>query len=234
MEIFKYRDFTDSAQEKIYTALTDICNEKTYIRSNTISEQAINLFLNNVIFVIAKDSKADYIRPLIKASVRLQPPDSSLERIFNEIRDKQASLKNNEQINAVTINYPDEVGKYGRVLKRKEIELMVIERVINGNPFDKGCPTGFRSFLDKQPPGMDEDIIEDCQQDLALQMFDKNNSQAFWNLWDAIVTTIRANPEKDVYYIYRLLSPAVLMDCKQMHPLDFEYFIAFVKERMGK
>lgn len=93
-------------------------SRKNGIDDNLLSEDNINDFLSKVHFVIFRENREDYIKPLVRTSAPIMPDSKKLKRIFTEIRDKQSALKNRAGIAGKRITHPDRVIDLGRVVKR--------------------------------------------------------------------------------------------------------------------
>lgn len=231
---FSYADMKDESKVKLRAALIDACKSKTYIADEDITDKNIDAFLEDVRIVIAKAEKADYIKPLIRTSKPLGTTDRDLRAIFSEIRKKQLGIKSSSKVEGVEIGYPYEAYNYGRVINTSDIELLVLSRVINKNPIEAGVPTPFVSIYENYEEDIADDMLNNCQLALARQMFTKREAAAFWNLLGDVVTTIRNMPNAGVDEIYRNLSHETLMACGELDALAHQYFIAIVKEGLGK
>ena len=75
------------------SGLKDECKKKTYILDEDITDDKIDKFLSEVYFVIDDQSKADYVKKIIKINPSIIPEEDTLVAIFNEIRDVQAGKK---------------------------------------------------------------------------------------------------------------------------------------------
>ena len=84
-----------------------------------------------------------YIKPLVRTSAPIMPDSKKLKRIFTEIRDKQSALKNRAGIAGKRITHPDRVIDLGRVVKRRDIELLVIQRILNRDFLRDDTPKSF-------------------------------------------------------------------------------------------
>lgn len=231
---FSYADMKDESKVKLRAALIDACKSKTYIADEDITDKNIDAFLEDVRIVIAKAEKADYVKPLIRTSKPLGTTDRDLRAIFSEIRKKQLGIKSSSKVEGVEVSYPYEAYNYGRVINTSDIELLVLSRVINKNPIEAGVPTPFVSIYEKYEEDIADDMLNNCQLALARQMFTKREAAAFWNLLGDVVTTIRNMPNAGVDEIYRNLSHETLMACGELDALAHQYFIAIVKEGLGK
>lgn len=150
--VFGIENITDKSKKSIIKGLVEESKLKTYIPNDILNEEIIGQFLDEVTFVVDTKTKADYIKEIISNHPQIIPDEEDLVAIFNEIRDKQASKKNIMSVENVVVNSPDEALNYYRHLTNDEIRLMVISRIINRNPLDKGIPLSFYPVLVNCPP----------------------------------------------------------------------------------
>ena len=148
--VFQTSNIQEKAIKSMLGGLKDECLEKKYIDNDSVSEQQIKDFLNEVWFVVDDKEPKDYIKEIIKNHPKIIPKDSELIAIFNEIRNKQ-SEKKNSLVEGIVINHIDEVLDYGRHLTNDEIKLLVLHRIINNDPLSKGIPTPFIDVCSKYP-----------------------------------------------------------------------------------
>lgn len=231
---FRFEDMKSDARVKVRDGLLESCSEKSYIESELVSDELIDEFLDRVKFVLAKPSCLDYIRPLIRTSAAIMPDDRALQKIFNEIRDTQSSFKNRPSIANRAISAPNQVWDCSRVLGRRQIELLIIERVINRNPMKDPVPTSSLEYLGNQVPEYEEVLIEDCRNCITSQYFDKNNKEVFWRLLDAIVIEFDNDPIASIDDIYNRIDPMVRNDCGHLNRPALLYFIANVKDGLKR
>ena len=227
---FKFADMKEAAQKDVRASLIKACKGKTYIDDSNVTDVSIDKFLSCVSFVVSKPDREDYIRPLIKNNVTLSVSDEDMRAIFNEIRKKQTGIKTNSKVEGLELTYPDQVFHYNRVIRRSDIVLLVISRIINTNPLEQGIPKPFVSIYNGIAEDERDEIIEKCQADLAKQMCNVNELVPFWNLLASVVPAIRQNSSADVETIYRSIDSKVLEECSGFEDaLSYQYFIAIVK-----
>lgn len=234
---FCFEDMKDRAQESVRAHLIETCKKRhSGLFAGQTNEGTVTAFLNSVRFVIVEKNSANYIRLIAQKSSQLLPNERELNRIFAEIRDTQSSLKNRPGIAGKTINRPDAVMDYGRILKARDIKLLVIERLLNREFFRGDVPKAFNNYLLKTlPPEEDEhDIIEDCRLELSEQYLDKNNSDAFWTLLDTVVLLFQNNANADILDVFDKIPSDVLRECSHMNKRTHLFFIAIVKEGLKK
>ena len=87
------------------------------------------------------------LKAIIKNHPKIIPEEQMLNAIFNEIRDKQSSKKNIRNVEGVVIETADQALYYYRHLTSGEIKLLVLQRILNRDPLEKGIPTSFIPIL---------------------------------------------------------------------------------------
>ena len=232
---FGYHDMTPKAQKSVREHLISASKERhdrKFVQYAT--EENIDDFLCRVRFVVSKPDPTEYIRTLAQTSSVLLPGDRELRSIFGQIRDKQSALKNRDAIVGKSINRPDEVTNYGRVIKWREIKLLIIERLLDRRFYKDDAPAEFMSYLDTLPPEESvKDVAEDCRNEMLTQYFDKNDRDAFWKLFDEIVTVVEAGPEASIADVYGSIDVKTLKACRHMDPRSKLYFIATIKDGLS-
>lgn len=66
-----------------------------------------------------------------------------------------------------------------------------------------------------------------------MQYFDKSDSDAFWRLFDEIVTVVEAGPDASIIDVYRSIDVKTLKACRHMEPRSKLYFIATIKDGLS-
>lgn len=197
---------------------------------NTKYSKDVDEFLPKVIFVFDHYGKSDYIKSIIEFKNLNRLDESFLVRIFDEIRAQQASKKIKcvfgEEVSSI-----QEAEKFGKNISRKDIELLVINRVIGNDLFSsKGIPLYFVSEL----AGMDEediaDLIQDCQAQISRTLFNKHNKKAFWLLLEEIIVSIEKNRRRKIRDILTSLNKNTTSQLFTMNQSAILYLIALIKE----
>lgn len=232
---FGYHDMKLKAQASVRDHLISEVKEghKGQFASYATDEN-IDDFLSKVRIVVSKADPAEYIRALARTSSALMPSDRELKSIFAQIRDKQSALKNRGAIVGKSINRPDEVTNYGRIIKWREIKLLIIERLLDRRFYKDDAPAEFMSYLDTLPPEENlKDVAEDCRNEMLTQYFDKNDRDAFWKLFDEIVAVVEASPGASIADVYGSIDVKTLKACRHMEPRSKLYFIATIKDGLS-
>lgn len=228
--IFKVNNIKPKALEKVKEGLIEECRTKTYINNADIIPETIGSFLEKVVFVIDDKQPSEYVKSIIKNHLSLIPDSDALTAIFNEIRKIQSDKKNGESVEGRSIVSTDQSLNYYRHLTSGEIKMLVIARIINRNPFDKGCPIPFIDIYNSFPAEKRNEALEDCKLTMSRALFNKNCTEGFWRLFDAIYNIIIDSPQKNVEEIFSFLSRDVKRGCPDFDVLSLKYFIATVKE----
>ncbi|HHA4378899.1 TPA: hypothetical protein ACOBUB_002153 [Enterococcus faecium] len=228
--IFDISNVQEKALKKMKEGLIDECNEKTYIFESDINSEKIDDFLKAVLFVVDDKEPYEYVKAIIDSQVSIIPNNVELTGIFNEIRDTQSAKKNGKNIEGISISSIDESLNYLRHLTSSEIKTFVVGRIINRNPFAKGCPVPFIDIYQKFPEEKREEALENCKLDMSRALFDRTNYDGFWKLFSEVCNKLVMYPKKDINEIFSILDPESKKGCPHFDVLSLKYFIATVKE----
>lgn len=228
--IFDIENVVPKSLVKIREGLVEECKEKTYIDDSTITDSEIDLFLEKVLFVVDDKEPSEYVRSIVQIHPGIMPNEETLNAIFNEIRNEQSAKKNINSIENLTIEASDEALNYCRHLTSSEIKLLVLHRIINRNPFDKGIPESFLPIYLCFPEEKRKSKLEDCQLALARALFNKNCADDFWMLFDNVYKAIVAAPSDGVETIFRRLDQGVIEKSLDFDVLSLKFFIANIKD----
>ena len=203
--------------------------EKISILSQTIL-QNIKLFFNELIFVVAEPEKENYVKGIIDFKNKSLKSKEFFVSVFNDIRDMQTVLKT-DCINGVTITDSVDVLKYKKIIKRSDIEILIINRLIGVDVFNyRGIPLTFVKEVKLLDDEDIKDIMQHCKTSISRTMFNKNNKKHFWRLLELVVQTIKSNPNESPRKIYEIIP---IVSIKKVHTLDeisTIYFIALIME----
>ena len=227
---FGIENVKEDAVGKIIDGLKEEAANKEYIDDKKITDDNIKEFLKKVRFVVDDRKSSEYVKAIIKDYPRLIQDEKVLEAIFNEIRDKQSSKKNVQIAEGIVIETQDEALNYYRHLTASEIRLLTLQRIINKNPIEQGVPRAFMPIYRKCPPEREQDLIQDCQTDLARALFNKNSVESFWALLEEIYTIILKDSSLDVEAIYKKIDRRIRNNANDFDTLSLKYFIAQIKD----
>lgn len=236
LPVFGIENVRTEAIKRLKEGLVEEGHAKTYINDDFLTDENVCRFLNLVLFVIDDKEPRDYIKEIIKRHPKIIPEDAVLDAIFNEIRDKQASKKNIGNVEGVVIETMEEAINYCRHLTSNEIRLMVLHRIINKNPLDRGLPISFVDIYNNWPPERRQEMLEECQAALCRALFNKNASDGFWSLFENVYRLIIEHPNETVDRIFQRLRKSY--NCGSLCPdfdiISLKYFVAIVKDGVEK
>lgn len=242
LEEFGFHHLTQRAQQSVQKRLVEEYNKRLKRNKQLYGEDAfadaeltedvLNEFLDTVRVVIAKKDTADYIRPLIRTKTKVVPDDAELRHIFTQVRDMQSKFKNRKAINGKSIKVPREILDSNRILYRRKIELLVIERLLDRDYLGRDTPQCFIPYLNSFAPDEDlDELVEDCRNALSMLFFDKNGRDAFWSLFDEVVSVLDRTPNVSIAEIVSLLDNGVVNACPPyMDGRALHYFVAMLKD----
>lgn len=225
---FGIENIKESAISNIKIGLKEECEKKEYIDISKATDENISAFLEEVHFVIDSESKSDYVKKIIKLNPSIIPEEDVLIAIFNEIRTAQSSKKSSFVVEGKKLKAPDEVINYGRHLTSSEIRMMVLNRIINQKVLTSNVTISFIDIYNKFPEESRKDMLERCQHDLARALFNVNQQEEFWMLFEDIYNNIVNNPKSTIEEIYRNLNEEML----DFDAISLKYFIAIIKDGM--
>ncbi|MFP7295835.1 hypothetical protein [Neobacillus niacini] len=228
--IFDINNIKPSAYKQLKQGLLEECNDKNYIDDSKISDKEIVEFLKKVQFVVDDKMPYEYVKSIIKTHTKLIPNEGILNGIFNEIRDKQASKKNSSVVENITITTTHEALNHSRHLTAGEIRLLTLSRIINRNLFDQGPPLPFYIILNNIPDERKKDVILESRLALSRALFNKNNANTFWSLFENIYSTIVQNPLDNVNVLYDKLNNDIVEQCYDFEVISLKYFISLIKD----
>ena len=233
---FSFHDMKPAAQKSVRSKLVETCsNRHKKAFADKLTDENIDDFLCRVRFVTAKANPTEYILSIARTTSALFHDERKLMRIFTEIRDKQSALKNRPGIAGESIDRPDQVMDYGRFLRVREIKLLVIERLLNREFYRDDVPDDFKEYMKTLPvEEVEKEIVEDCTNELFTQYFDKNDRNAFWTLFDEIVTILEADLNADIRDVYAKIGINTLRGCGHMTKRSHLYFIAIIKDGLHR
>ena len=230
LQTFGISNIQETALKTLMDAFKEEAKKKTYIKDADITDDNVKKFLNEVVFVIDTQKPSDYVKAIIKNHPKIIPEEQILNAIFNEIRDKQAGKKNISNVEGVVIETADRALYYYRHLTSAEIKYLVLHRILNRDPLEKGVPISFVPIFSSCPPELRQELIEQCQQDMCRALFDKNAAESFWTLFENIYTLIVQHPMCDVENVYDDLNIDIVTENKHFNSVSLKYFISIIKD----
>lgn len=155
LPVFRIDNFKDNYIQKIIEGLGNEFIKRNYLNLDSNVRLNINQFLKEVNFVIADTSKSKYVKNIMSLKKEFEKDDEFFNNIFNEIRDKQSVLKNISIHNKEIKNIKEVLG-FNKHLNKKDIEMLIINRIVGMDIFkNKGIPIEFYPII----KGKDKDVV---------------------------------------------------------------------------
>lgn len=226
---FKIDNFKSQYYKKIKQGL-----QEEYLRRNGVipHDKELDEFLNIVEFVIAEEKKMEYVKKITSFKTAIDLKEEFYEAIFNEIRDTQTTLKT-KNIDGYEIMSAAEVLKYDKVLWKKEIDALVINRMLGMDLFNsKAIPISFIDEITSYDYEERKDIIQECQSDIAKLLFDKNGRIVFWKFFGSLLAYDDALKNETPHHIANRVKEDKITVPKIMSDMSVIYLISALKEGM--
>ncbi|HLP63455.1 hypothetical protein [Flavobacterium sp.] len=196
-------NLVDKTFQRIKKGLTE---EIERVQGNSKSySTSIDDFLKKVLIVEDKSTNNDYIKAVTKFKNTNLKNDDFYTSLFNDLRDIQTAKKNS-YIENTTISEIREVLNFRRHLSTKDIETLIISRIIGCEIFKyKSIPIYFSPILEGMDIEDKKDLLQECNSNLSRAFFNKNSNKTFWDICEKIVEYRTTTTDNDVENIYLLL-----------------------------
>lgn len=182
--------------------------------------------------MIVEDNESgnEYIKTVTKFKKTDIKTDAFYKSVFQDLRDIQSSKKNSYIENAIIDKIRD-VLHFKRHLFSKDIETLIISRIIGCEIFDyKSIPLYFSPLLDGLSVDDKKDIIQDCNSNLSKAFFNKNSNRIFWNICEVLISFLEKNDNTDVDEIFNITLEPYKPKLSYLTPITIKYLIAIIIE----
>lgn len=228
--IFDINNFRTKYIPKVYEGLIqEYKNRKDIVLQTSDIED----FINKLTFVIADKSKVEYIRNLIKFRSP-QIDDFYFSEIFKEISDKQTICKN-ISVHNLEIEKPSEIERYNKVIQRKEIYTLIVNRFLGPSIFStrSSIPLDFYNEISQFDEEERKNVLQDVNSEFAKLLFDKNNKTNFWKFFEKIVITTMQNHTLSINDIFSKFNLSELNKLVDVQTITIKYLIALIKDGLN-
>ncbi len=225
--VFNIDNFQDKYISKIVEGLK---NEYKKRNNRNIDEETILNFIKEVSFVVDKDNKSKYIKNIIEPKKYFEKNNEFFDSIFDEIRDKQSVLKN-MSIHHKEIEKASEVLQYNKYLKKNDIEMLIVNRIIGADIFKNiGVPLEFYQIIKNYDIDNQKDIIHKCNSEISLMIFNNSDKKIFWSFFEKIYLLLKENFTYTLDDIFEEIKDEKIIRKKILNEISAKYFIALIKE----
>lgn len=223
--VYKYGNINEKQKQGIEKKLKEKINGN---KSGSMPPLFVD-FLSQVTFVEDNKKISTYIKRISKFKNTKTVSEEIYDRIFNEIRNAQSSLKNS-YIENEEISHPSEVLSFNRHITKAVINTLLINRLVGIDIFTfPGVPIPFVSFIAGKDEEGIKDLLQECNENLSRAFFDKNGCKEFWKLSEMIIGMIKDNPEGSVSDIYGQLESKIKINTTYLTPETVQYMISLIK-----
>lgn len=229
MKSFDIKNFKEQYISKIRQGLGG-----EYKRRNSVDVDDKNLedFLQRVEFVIAEEKKQEYIKNITSFRSSLKLEEKFYDVLFEEIRNRQTILKS-INIDGYQIMSADEVLKYEKAIWKKEIDALVINRMLGMDLFNpRLVPNTFIDEIVLLSVEERKDVILECQSDIAKLLFDKNGRIVFWRFFGKLLSYINQIKLEAPREIANKIKKDGIIIPRTLNEMSILYLISALKEGM--
>ena len=206
--VFGIENFKENHIQKIKNELLEeyINRHQEESISDNI-EQEIEDFIKKVNFVIAEDDKSN-----------------------DDIRDKQSALKN-ISIHLKEIEEVSEVLNFKKFLKKQDIEMLVVDRIVGTNIFkNRRVPIGFVQYIEGLEQDEIRNIIQKCDSEVSLMLFNNSDKNDFWIFFEKIYLLIKNNMYSDINSVFDKVKNEKVVKNNVLSEISTKYFISLIEE----
>lgn len=226
---YKFNNIDETTKRRIKTGLTE---EVSRVKNDEIDYSSkIDAFLNIVTIVEDYETDNEYIKSITKFKKTELKSDEFYKSVFIDLRNIQSSKKNS-YIENNSITDIREVLLFRRHLSVKDIELLVISRIIGFEIFKNifYYPIYFSVFVDHLNIEDKKDIIEDCNSNLSRAFFNKNSNKVFWKICEEIIFYFSKNTTNDVDLVHKTIFGSHTSRISYLNEPTIKYLISIILE----
>ena len=186
-------------------------------------------FMSKICFVEDNKRVSTYIKMISRFKNNKSIPEKIYDRIFVEIRNAQAALKNS-YIENEKISNPSEVLKFNRHITKTEINTLLISRLVGIDVFSfPGIPVSFFDVLMGKDEEERKDLLQECNENLSRAFLDKNGCREFWKVTENLMKILKEKSDNSIFDVYASLTSVVNVKTEYLTKETLLYMISLVK-----
>ena len=191
----------------------------------------IKTFLDKVVIVEDNNTKSEYIESVTKFKNTNIKTTEFYNDVFNDIRKIQTDKKNSF-IENETIQQIKDVLNFQRHLSTKEIETLIISRIIGFEVFDNilYIPFCFNPMVNHLDQDDLKDLLQECNSNLSRAFFNKNSNRIFWNVCESIITYLTQNSNNNPGDIYNKIFSEKRIGTSYLTEITLKFLISIIIE----
>lgn len=230
---YKINDFT----EKIKTSIIESLKKKydSIDKSNNydaIPKNVIKDFYKKLIFVEDSSLQSDLIKSSIDLKTIKLIEDEKLNKIFNDISTIREELKR-INIEGLKIQKVEECLQYNKYLRRKQIESLILSRVIGYDIFKDilNVPMSFIDVIKNLDNESKKDVIIRVNSDISKAYFDVNNPKPFFDCIDFIMNELKNTTNMEEIYRNYILN--IKVKPQFLTEMSTKFLISMIIDNVG-
>ncbi|MCD0476004.1 hypothetical protein LPB87_16525 [Flavobacterium sp. EDS] len=226
---YNFDNIVEKTKTRIKNGLTE---EVIRVKKDSIDYTSqIELFLDIVTIVEDDQAENEYIKAITKFKKTEIKSDDFYKSVFIDLRNIQSSKKISYIENA-TITEIREVLSFKRHLSVKDIELLIVSRIIGTEIFKNifYYPLYFSIFIDHLNIEDKKDVLQDCNSNLSRAFFNKNSNKVFWKVCEDIITYFSLNNNKDADLVYNTVFGSYTPRISFLNEITIKYLISIIIE----
>lgn len=228
LNIYNLDNIEEKTLKRILNGLTE---EVHRVKGNSVDySKQIGIFLEKVFIVEDNSSENEYIKSVTKFKKVGIKSDDFYTSIFTDLRNIQSAKKNTYIENEIISEIRD-VLAFNRHLTTKDIEILIISRIIGVEIFNySSIPITFFPIIKSLDQEEIKDILQECNSNLSRAFFNKNSNKVFWNVCEKIITFLNESKSTDVEYIYAETFKDYTFRISYLKDLTIKYLISIIIE----
>ncbi len=228
LNIYNLDNIEEKTLKRISNGLTE---EVERVKGNVIDyTKEIEKFLEKVFIVEDNSTENEYIKSVTKFKKVGIKSDDFYNSVFTDLRNIQSAKKNSYIENEVISEIRD-VLTFNRHLSTKDVEILIISRIIGVEIFNySSIPLTFFPLIKSLDSEDIKDILQECNSNLSRAFFNKNSNKVFWNVCEKIISFLNVNKSNDVEYIYSETFKDYTFRISYLKDLTIKYLISIIIE----
>lgn len=109
--------------------------------------------------------------------------------------------------------------------------MLIVDRIIGTNIFkNRRVPIGFIKFIEGLNQNEIRNIIQQCDSEVSLMLFNNSDKKDFWMFFEKIYFLIKNNMYSDINNIYDIVKKEKIVKNGVLSEIGTKYFISLIEE----
>ena len=228
LNIYNLDNIEDKTLKRILKGLTE---EVQRVKGTSVDYfEKIETFFEKVFIVEDNSTENEYIKSVTKFNKIGIKSDDFYTSVFTDLRNIQSAKKNTYIENEIISEIRD-VLSFNRHLTTKDIEILIISRIIGVEIFNySSIPITFFPIIKSFDHEEIKDILEECNSNLSRAFFNKNSNKVFWNVCEKIISFLNVNKSNDVEFVFSETFKDYTFRISYLKDFTIKYLISIIIE----